>query len=135
MPLDDVALQEIFYAYSNPSKIEDNQFKTPWIEWVYKLRKPDHRHALEFVENWDGTRIAIAGILPWLFSMIIGVVWSAKGGDVQTAFTVAGFILTSGTRMLWLQVSLKFHMLIFINSYNSTSSSYQRYRDFWTACS
>jgi hypothetical protein len=98
VPLDDVALQEIFYAYNNPSKIEDDEYNTPWIEWVYRLRRPDQRHALEFIETWDGTRIVIAGTLPWLFSTIVGVTWSIKGGDVQTAFTVAGFILTSGTR-------------------------------------
>ncbi|KAH0555716.1 hypothetical protein GP486_006339, partial [Trichoglossum hirsutum] len=97
VPLDDVDLQDILYAYNNPSTLSDSEDETPWINWVYGLRKPYRRHAIEFVEGWDQKRIAIAGTLPWLFSTIVGVVWSAKGGDVQTAFTVAGFLLTSGT--------------------------------------
>jgi hypothetical protein len=102
-----VALQEIFYAYNNPSKVEDSESETPWIKWVYRLRKPEQRHALEFIESWDGKRIVIAGTLPWLFSTMVGVVWSVKGGDVQTAFTVAGYILTSGTGTLWPRKALK----------------------------
>jgi hypothetical protein len=45
----------------------------------------------------DGTRIAVLGSLPCIASTLVGVVWSARGGDVQTAFTVAGFILTVAT--------------------------------------
>lgn len=68
-----------------------------WIDWVFRLRQRDRRHALEFVEGWNGTRIAIAGLTPLLISCILGVVWSWQTGDVQTAFTVAGFVLTAGT--------------------------------------
>jgi hypothetical protein len=30
-------------------------------------------------------------------STAMGIVWSVKTRDVQTAFTVAGFVLTAGT--------------------------------------
>lgn len=94
MPLDDFVLQEILFAYGNPNKIETS---TEWIDWVFRLRQSDRRHALEFVEGWNGTRIAVAGLTPLFFSCLLGIVWSWKTGDVQTAFTVAGFVLTAGT--------------------------------------
>ena len=97
VPLNSFILQEVFFAYNNPSKISTDHV---WIDWVFRLRQPDKRHALEFVEGWSGTRIAIAGTLPLVFSTLVGVLWSVKTGEVQTAFTVAGFILTAGTRKL-----------------------------------
>jgi len=95
VPLDNFVLQEVLYAYRNPSKIDTDH---AWIDWVFRLRQPDRRHALEFVEDWNGTRIAMAGSTPLIFSTVVGIVWSVKSGDVQTSFTVAGFILTAGTR-------------------------------------
>ena len=87
-------MQEVLYAYNHPSEFGTG---TDWIEWVFRLRQPDKRHALEFVEDWNGTRIAIVGTIPCFASTLVGVIWSARGGDIQTAFTVAGFILTTTT--------------------------------------
>ena len=87
-------MQEVLYAYNHPS---DFGSETDWIEWVFRLRQPDKRHALEFVEGWNGTRIAVVGSIPCILSTLVGVVWGVRGGDAQTAFTVAGFILTTAT--------------------------------------
>jgi hypothetical protein len=87
----------VLFAYLNPSSVDTDH---AWIDWIFRLRQPDRRHALEFVEGWNGTRIAVAGITPMVFSTLVGIIWSARSGDVQTAFTVAGFILTAGTREL-----------------------------------
>lgn len=54
----------------------------------------DKRHALEFVDGWDTTRIAIAGTVPLQSSCLVGIIWTAMRRDVKTAFTVASFILT-----------------------------------------
>lgn len=97
VPLDDFVLQEMFYAYRHPNSVKT---KTSWIEWVFRLRDRNKRHALEFVEGWNSTRVIIAATVPWLISCLVGVVWTAMGKDAQTAFTVAGFILTSGTVIL-----------------------------------
>lgn len=96
VPFDDFVLQEMMHAYSNPGKLQDLD-KDDWIRWVFRLRRKDRRHAVEFVEGWNTTRIAIAGSIPWLSSCIVGIAWASIGGDVQTAFTVAGFILTSSS--------------------------------------
>jgi hypothetical protein len=87
----------VLFAYLNPSSVDTDH---AWIDWIFRLRQPDRRHALEFVEGWNGTRIAVAGITPMVFSTLVGIIWSVRSGDVQTAFTVAGFILTAGTREL-----------------------------------
>lgn len=92
--MDDFVLQEMMYAYRNPDKVRTDD---AWIKWVFKLRSNDKRHAIEFAEGWNTTRISIAGTLPWLSSCMVGVIWTATGGDAQTAFTVAGFILTSAS--------------------------------------
>lgn len=65
---------------------------------MFRLRRRDRRHALEFVEGWDTTRIAVSGTAPWLSSCLLGIVWTVmSGGDAQTAFTVASFLLTSSS--------------------------------------
>ncbi|ROW03074.1 hypothetical protein VMCG_05749 [Cytospora schulzeri] len=97
VPFDDFVLQEMLYAYRHPQTLEDND---EWIRWVFRLRRKDKRHAVEFVEGWNTTRIAVAGTIPWLSSCIVGIAWAAAGGDVQSAFTVASFILTSSSVIL-----------------------------------
>ena len=94
MPLDDFTLQEVFHAYEHADSITTS---TAWIDWVFRLRQGERRHALEFVEAWSGLRIALVGSVPWVSATVVGVAWVCIGGDVQTAFTVAAFILTVGT--------------------------------------
>jgi len=83
------------YAYKNPDRFLSDS--DDWIRWVFRLRRKERRHALEFVEGWNTTRIAISGTAPWLSSCLVGIIWTAIGGDAQTAFTVASFILTSSS--------------------------------------
>lgn len=59
--MDEFILQEMFYAYEHPERITS---QTDWIEWVFRLRRRDKRHALDFVEGWNSTRIVFAGMLP-----------------------------------------------------------------------
>ena len=94
VPMDDFTLQEVFSAYRHPESIET---ESEWIDWVFRLRQADRRHALEIVEDWSGFRIGLVGSMLWVVATIVGVAWTAKGGDAQTAFMVAAFILTVGT--------------------------------------
>ena len=94
IPLDEFVLQEMMYAYRNPDKIGT---KDAWVQWVFHLCQKNRRHAIEFVEGWDATRIATAAVIPWLGSCVVGLGWTIAGGDPQTTFTVAGFILTSSS--------------------------------------
>lgn len=83
------------FAYRRFESITSGPGTTQWIEWVFRLRAADKRHAVEFVEGWNSARIAAAGTVPWLSSCLVGIIWASRGGDTQTAFTVAGFILSS----------------------------------------
>jgi len=92
---DDFVLQEMMYAYLNSDRVSSTS--NDWVQWMFRLRRKDKRHALEFVDGWDTTRITIAGMVPLLSSCLVGFTWTAMGRDVQTAFTVASFILTSSS--------------------------------------
>jgi hypothetical protein len=46
--MDDFTLQEVFCAYRHPESIKT---ESDWIDWVFRLRQADRRHALEFVED------------------------------------------------------------------------------------
>lgn len=93
--MDDVTLQEVLHEYRKPPSALKHQ--TDWIEWVFRLRQKDCRHALEFVEDWNSSRIAMMGSIPIVAATVIGIVWALHWGNVQSAFTVAGFVLTVGT--------------------------------------
>ncbi|MCJ1350126.1 MAG: hypothetical protein MMC33_000107 [Icmadophila ericetorum] len=71
-------IKDVLLAFDDPKKVD--QGTTEWNQWVFCLRKVDQRHALEFVEGWNGARIAIAGIIPWLFSTLVGMAWSVIKG-------------------------------------------------------
>jgi hypothetical protein len=62
-------------------------------------------HGLEFVRAWNRHKVSIVALLPFLILMVFAVTWIAVsignfGVDaqvaVQTAFTVARFIVTAG---------------------------------------
>ena len=78
-PLNEFVLQEVLYAYRQPSKIDTDHV---WVDWMFRLRQPNRRHALEFVGEWNGTRIAVAGMTPLMFFTLVGAVWSARSGDI-----------------------------------------------------
>jgi hypothetical protein len=98
VPLDEFTMQEVLWAFNHPESFSDQE--SEWVDWVFRLRQRDKRHALQFVEDWNGMRIAIVGTIPCVLSTAVGITWSAMGGDIQTAFTVAGFILTVATVLL-----------------------------------
>jgi hypothetical protein len=57
---------------------------------------------LEFVEGWNALRICVTAAVPLAVSTMLGIGWSVRTGDVQTAFTIAGFVLTAGTcKLFW----------------------------------
>lgn len=50
VPFDNFVLQEMMYAYQNSGKLRSGD---DWIQWVFRLRRKDTRHALEFVGRLD----------------------------------------------------------------------------------
>ena len=66
-----------------------------WVKWAFKTRQRNQLYAVELVEGWTSGRIMLFGMLPWVASCLIAIVWSVKSGDVQTALAVAAFVLTA----------------------------------------
>lgn len=87
--------QDILFAYRYPEKLHSNG---EWIQWIYNLRQPGRRYALEFIENWSALRILIAVSVLLASSIALGIVWAVVKDDAQTAFTVATFVLGAGSR-------------------------------------
>ncbi|GAA88462.1 hypothetical protein AKAW_06576 [Aspergillus luchuensis IFO 4308] len=85
-----------------------------WILWVYNLRQPDRRYALEFMESWSALKISIAVSILLVSSTALGVAWAVVKDDVQTAFTVASFVLAAGSLLL--------AALAIVNSIESSTS-------------
>ncbi len=56
---------------------------------------------LEIIEDWQAGRVAVLGCVPWVTSFLLGIIWSACDSDMQTAFTVASFVLTAGSSKSW----------------------------------
>ncbi|OQE17832.1 hypothetical protein PENSTE_c019G09469 [Penicillium steckii] len=88
---------DILFAYRHPEKLHSTD---EWIQWIYKLRQPNQRYALEFIETWSTLRIMIAVSTLLLLSTSVGVIWSILKDDIQTAFTIASFVLAAGTVLL-----------------------------------
>ncbi|KAL4791617.1 hypothetical protein BDV19DRAFT_392963 [Aspergillus venezuelensis] len=89
--------QNILFAYRYPQK---QDLGDQWIEWVYKLRQPTRRFALEFVEAWSALKILIAASAVLAISTSIGIVLAVSLNDAQTAFTIASYVLCGGSFFL-----------------------------------
>lgn len=87
--------QDILFAYRHPDKLHSDG---EWIQWVFNLRQPGRRFALEFVESWSALRILTPVSILLVFSTAVGISWAAAKDDAQTAFTIASFVLGAGSR-------------------------------------
>ncbi|KAM5347396.1 hypothetical protein ACJ41O_010401 [Fusarium nematophilum] len=89
----DLLFQIFRLGYGSTHKDGDD-----WVEWVFGLSDADgKRHQLEFIEGWSPLRLLIATSIPLLSSIVLGVCWIVLTGDIQTGFTLAGFVLTAGS--------------------------------------
>ncbi|RJE19883.1 hypothetical protein PHISCL_07774 [Aspergillus sclerotialis] len=89
--------QDILFAYKYPEKLYSDR---EWIHWVYNLRQPDRRYALEFVESWSSPKILVALSVLLASSTALGIAWAVVKDDAQTAFSIASFVLGAGSLIL-----------------------------------
>lgn len=86
--------------FLNPDLIDDRQhFLTD------SMLSNTEREGLEFVRVWDRSNVSTVGFAPFVLSLLFAIVWvpvciARYGVDaqvaVQTAFTVASYIVTAG---------------------------------------
>lgn len=66
-----------------------------WVDWFEDFDSNDQRtNGLEFVEGLWAEKLAAIAILATIGIITASIVWCVKGGDLQTVFTVMGFVLT-----------------------------------------
>ena len=82
------------HAFDHPHHIYR---KYEWVEYFTEFFK-DSEHGkevgLEFQEGLWAEKLAIIAILLTIAIIIVSIVWVVKGGQLQTVFTVMGFVLT-----------------------------------------
>lgn len=66
-----------------------------WVDWFEDFDSNDQRtNGLEFVEGLWAEKLAAVAVLATIGIITASIVWCVKGGDLQTVFTVMGFVLT-----------------------------------------
>lgn len=80
------------HAYHHPDRVRPDH---RWVDWFVEFDADDSRtNGLEFVEGLWAEKLAAIAILATIAIIVVSVVWCVKGGNLQTVFTVMGFVLT-----------------------------------------
>jgi hypothetical protein len=85
--------------FEDPEKVKGQ------VTVTQKLLANTENEGLEFVRSWNTVAISAIVLLPFALSLVFGGVWVGlfvkRGKDVQvavqSAFTVASYIVTAGT--------------------------------------
>ena len=67
-----------------------------WVDWFTEFKASDRGKpvGLEFQEGLWAEKFAIIAILITIAIIIVSIVWVVRGGQLQTVFTVMGFVLS-----------------------------------------
>ncbi|KAE7996946.1 hypothetical protein FH972_001622 [Carpinus fangiana] len=92
-PKDGTSSHEFMHAYHHPRAFRPADHN--WIDWFVQYKTdPSKSYGLEFVEGLWAEKLAFIAICFTVGIIITSVVWCVKGGDLQTVFTVMGFVLS-----------------------------------------
>jgi len=91
-PEDHPESQSYMHAYHNPSTIRPAH---EWVDFFVSFDSGDQRqNGLEFIEGLWADKLAATGVAGTISLIVTSIVWCVLGGDLQTVFTVMGFVLT-----------------------------------------
>ena len=81
------------HSYHHPSRLRPDH---EWVDWFVQFdrKDPDKMNGLEFVEGLWAQKLALLAVVATIGIIVGSVVWSVLGGDLNTIFTVMGFVLT-----------------------------------------
>jgi hypothetical protein len=80
------------HAYHHPERIRPDH---RWVDWFVELDASEERqNGLEFVEGLWTEKLAIIAVMFSIAIVVVSIVWCLLGGNLQTVFTVMGFVLT-----------------------------------------
>lgn len=86
--------------FLNPDRLDQKQFHQ-----TEDMMSDVTNEGLEFIRAWDRKKVSGIAMVPFALSLVFAIVWIAVSIGrynvdaqvaVQTAFTVAGFIVTAG---------------------------------------
>ena len=81
------------HAFHHPDRIRPVH---DWVDWFTDFKSSDRGKpvGLEFQEGLWAEKLAIIAILITIAIVIVSIVWVVRGGQLQTVFTVMGFVLS-----------------------------------------
>lgn len=67
-----------------------------WVDWFVEFDRssPGETKGLEFKEGLWAEKLVIVAVLCTVAIITVSIVWCALGGNLQTVFTVMGFVLS-----------------------------------------
>ena len=67
-----------------------------WVDFFTQLKDNDRGKSvgLEFNEGLWAEKLAIIAIIATIAIIVVSIVWCVRGGQLQTVFTVMGFVLS-----------------------------------------
>ena len=93
------------HAYHHPDQIHPDH---EWVDWFIDFRAtdPSKTYGLQFVEGLWAEKLAFVAVLITVAIVAVSIVWCVRGGELQTVFTVMGFVLSGAAGR-----SMKFQIL------------------------
>ena len=81
------------HAIHHPDRIRPEY---EWVDWFTRFKADDRGKTvgLEFQEGLWAEKLALIAIAITIAIIIVSIVWVVKGGQLQTVFTVMGFVLS-----------------------------------------
>lgn len=99
------------YAYHHPHRI---QTEKEWVRWFAKMgSETDRTCGLEFKEGLWAEKFGLLVVGAMVADATTCIIWCTKGGDLDTVFTVMGFVLAAEAGKLILTKQNMWCMLIF----------------------
>lgn len=81
------------HAIHHPDRIRPDH---EWVDWFVRFKAGDGGKTvgLEFKESLWAEKLALIAIIITIAIIVVSIVWCLRGGDLQTVFTVMGFVLS-----------------------------------------
>lgn len=91
-PKDFPEAKQLRHAYHHPESIKTQHM---WVDYLTEFDAGDKRmNGLEFREGLWANKLGIVALLASTGIIVACIVWSVLGGNLQTVFTVMGFVLS-----------------------------------------
>jgi hypothetical protein len=100
-PQNKSTLSSLFHAYQASKHHHDPDIAKEWTRWIEKNfnnsngRPLEGKYSLELKYQWSPARLTTAVLLPVTFSLVVGLGYMIKTGDVITAWTISIYIVTA----------------------------------------